>query len=69
MSLRKSKAKQRKDGTWYIVCPSCRHRIDLDECPIPGGMTYNVEFCYECGAEIEVYQEFERQREEHEKSC
>lgn len=55
MKIRKAKAKERKDGTWYVVCPVCRLRINLDECPAPGGMTFNVEFCYECGAEIEVY--------------
>ncbi|MEW6455263.1 MAG: hypothetical protein AB1410_00930 [Acidobacteriota bacterium] len=54
MRVRKAKAKERKNGTWYIRCPVCKSRIDLDECPIPGSMTFNVEFCYECGAEIEV---------------
>jgi len=53
---RRAKARERKDGTWYIICPSCKHRISLTECPAPGGMNYNVEFCYECGAEIEIYQ-------------
>jgi len=54
MEIREVKAKEKRDGTWYVTCPACRSRIDLDECPIPGGMTYNVEFCYDCGAEIEV---------------
>jgi rRNA maturation endonuclease Nob1 len=60
MKVRKATAKERKDGTWYVICPSCRSRIDLDECPIPGGMTYNAEFCYECGTEIEVYSSSEK---------
>jgi len=55
MEIKKVKVKERKDGTWYVICPLCRSRIDLDECPIPGGMAYNVEFCYECGTEIKVY--------------
>jgi DNA-directed RNA polymerase subunit RPC12/RpoP len=55
MTLRKAIARERKNGTWYIICPECRSRIDLDECPAPGGMNFNVEFCYECGTEIEVY--------------
>lgn len=58
---RRTKARERKDISWYVLCPSCRSRINLDECPIPGGMTYNVEYCYECGAEIEIYPPDEKQ--------
>jgi len=54
MKIRKVAAKEARNGYWYIACPVCRSRIDLDECPISGGMTYNVEFCYECGAEIGI---------------
>lgn len=59
MRMRRTKAKERKDGMWYILCPNCKSRIDLDECPVPGGMTYNVEFCYDCGIEIEVQPQLE----------
>jgi len=54
MKLRKAKSRQRKDGSWYVICPVCKSRITLDECPAPGGMTFNVEFCNNCSAEIEV---------------
>jgi len=54
MKIRKAKAKEKKDGTWYVICSECKSRIDLDECPAPGSMSFNVEFCYECGAEVEV---------------
>jgi rRNA maturation endonuclease Nob1 len=40
--------------TWYIKCPVCGTRVELEECPAPGGMAHNVEFCPECGAEIEI---------------
>ena len=53
MSIHRAKAKGMKDG-WYICCPVCRVRIELSECPIPGGMNNNIETCYECGADIEV---------------
>jgi hypothetical protein len=54
MKLRKAKSRRRKDGAWYIICPVCKSRITLDECPSPRGMTFNVEFCNNCSAEIEV---------------
>jgi len=53
MSMHRAKAKEKKKG-WYIRCPICRVRIELDECPIPGGMNNNIETCFECGADIEV---------------
>ncbi|NWF77647.1 MAG: hypothetical protein HXY36_03530 [Chloroflexi bacterium] len=54
MSIRKAKAKDTRNS-WYIRCPVCGSRIELDECPIPGGMNNNnIEVCYECGADIEV---------------
>jgi hypothetical protein len=53
MSIHKAKAKDTRNG-WYIRCPVCRSRIELDECPIPGGMNNNIEVCYECGMDIEV---------------
>ena len=53
MSIYRAKARERKHS-WYIQCPLCGARIELDECPIPGGMNNNIETCYECGADIEV---------------
>jgi hypothetical protein len=53
MSIHRAKAKEGRDG-WYIRCPVCRTRIELVECPIPGGMNNNIETCFECGADIEV---------------
>jgi len=53
MSIHRAKAKEGKDG-WYVRCPICRARLELDECPIPGGMNTNIETCYECRADIEV---------------
>ena len=55
MTKHYAKAKERKDGSYYINCPVCRKRITLSKCPIPGGMESNIEFCPECGCEIEVY--------------
>jgi len=63
MKISRAKAIERKNGTWYIICPSCKSRINLEECPIPGGMTYNIEFCYEYGAEIEVYSQPKKSKE------
>lgn len=53
MTMRKARARGSVD-TWYIKCPECRTRIDLDECPAPGGMVANIETCPECGTYIEV---------------
>jgi len=53
MSIHRVKAKEKRDG-WYIRCPVCRTKIDLDECPISGGMNNNIEICFECGTYIEV---------------
>jgi hypothetical protein len=53
MSIHKAKAKDTRNG-WYIRCPVCRSRMELEECPIPGGMNNNIEVCYECGVDIEV---------------
>jgi hypothetical protein len=53
MGIHKAKAEDTRNG-WYIRCPVCRSRIELDECPIPGGMNNNIEVCYECGVDIEV---------------
>jgi rRNA maturation endonuclease Nob1 len=55
MKIRRAEARERKNGAWYVICPLCKSRINLDECPIPAGMTYNVEFCNACGTEIEIY--------------
>ena len=54
MTKHNAKAKE-KDDCWYVQCPLCRSKIILEECPIPGGMGNNIEFCPECGCEIEVY--------------
>ncbi len=54
MSLRMAKAEEVRDG-WYIKCPVCKTRIDLDRDPAPGGMEANIETCFECGADIEVH--------------
>ncbi len=53
MSIPKAIAKDTSNG-WYIRCPVCKSRMELDECPIPGGMNNNIEVCYECGVDIEV---------------
>ena len=53
MSLYRARAKEIKDS-WYILCPVCRTRIELEECPVPGGMNNNIETCAECGSDIEV---------------
>lgn len=53
MNTYKAKAREVRDG-WYIRCPGCRTHLELDECPIPGGMNCNIEICYECGTYIEV---------------
>ena len=45
---------RRRGHVWYVVCPLCKKKVFLDECPAPGGMGYNVEFCPECGTKIEV---------------
>ena len=53
MTMRKARARGSVDP-WYIKCPECRTRIDLDECPAPGGMVANIEICPECSTYIEV---------------
>jgi rRNA maturation endonuclease Nob1 len=53
MTIRKAKAIENA-GAWHIRCPECKARIDLDECPVPGGMVANIETCFECGTHIEV---------------
>jgi len=53
LTIYKAKVKEKEDG-WHIRCPVCRARIELDECPAPGGMNNNIETCYECGVDIEV---------------
>ena len=53
MTIRKAKVIKNADA-WYIKCPECRARIDLYECPAPGGMVANIETCFECGTYIEV---------------
>jgi len=45
---------RRSGDEWYIKCPVCGARIELEECPAPGGMAHNVEFCPECQTEIEI---------------
>jgi len=51
--MRKARTIETAD-TCHIRCPECRTRIDLDECPAPGGMVANIEICPGCGAYIEV---------------
>lgn len=53
MSIFQAKAKKKGNG-WWLKCPECETRFKLDECPAPGGMDYNVEFCPECGIGILV---------------
>lgn len=54
VGMPKAFAKETKDG-WYIRCSECKTKIDLEECPTPGGMTANIETCYECGIDMAVY--------------
>lgn len=53
MTIHRAKARRSKDG-WYVRCPICKTRLNLSECPVPGGMANNIETCYECSADIEV---------------
>lgn len=53
MSVHSTIAKEIRVG-WYVKCPVCGTRIDLDRSPVPGGMECNIETCFECGADIEV---------------
>lgn len=56
---------KKKGELWWIKCPECETRFELDECPAPGGMGYNVEFCPECGAEILIIPEKEVKKNWH----
>jgi hypothetical protein len=53
MTIHRAKARRNKDG-WYIRCAICKTRLNLSECPVPGGMANSTETCYECNADIEV---------------
>jgi hypothetical protein len=53
MTIYRARARKSKDG-WYVKCPICKTRLNLDECPVPGGMANNIETCCECGIDIEV---------------
>ena len=39
---------------WFVRCPECKCKWQLDECPAPGGMALNIEPCPECGADIQI---------------
>jgi len=39
---------------WFVRCPECKCKWQLDECPAPGGMALNIEPCPECGIEIQI---------------
>jgi len=53
-TLPKAFAREKGDN-WYIRCPECKTKIELEECPVPGGMAANIETCPECGIDIAVY--------------
>lgn len=53
MTIYKSKTKENREG-WHIICPLCKTKIELTECPVPGGFNNNIEECFECGIDIEV---------------
>ena len=42
------------DACWFVRCPECKCRWQLDECPAPGGMALNIEPCPECCTEIQI---------------
>lgn len=53
MAVLEAKA-QLRGKRWFVKCPECETRFELDTDPAPGGMEANIEFCPECGAYIEV---------------
>ena len=61
MSVYAAKAKEVRTD-WYIKCPVCKTRVNLDRSPEPGGMEANIATCFECGADIVVHPPSENSR-------
>lgn len=47
---------------WFVRCPRCKCRWQLDECPAPGGMALNIEPCPECGTYVQIKEKLIRNR-------
>ena len=48
--------------SWFMRCPVCKCRWQLDECPAPGGMVPNIESCPECGTDIQILERDTKKR-------